>query len=96
LHLDRNFLVLFAALDTFVEVFNAFFDVGAKHVIDVYLFAAAVDDLVANLGEQTLEAIGSTVVLRELPDDSNVVQNFWQDLGDVLGLGIFNGFARSF
>lgn len=96
MHLDRNFLVLFATLDTLVEVFNAFFDVSAKHVIYVDLFAAAVDDLVADLGEQTLEAIRSTVILRELPDDSNVVQNFWQDLGDVLGLGIFDCFARSF
>jgi hypothetical protein len=34
------------------------------------------------------------VVLTELPDDSHAVENFWQDLWDVLWLGLLDLPAR--
>jgi len=45
-----NYLPLFAAVDTFLQIIHAFLDVASQHVIFVYLGAALLNDLVADLG----------------------------------------------
>ena len=52
------------------------------HLVD--LGSASLDDLVGNLGQETLHSLGGVVVFTQLPDDSHVVKRLRQNLRDVL------------
>mmetsp|Transcript_20727 Transcript_20727/g.31791 ORF Transcript_20727/g.31791 Transcript_20727/m.31791 type:complete len:265 (-) Transcript_20727:1168-1962(-) len=71
LHLEADSLPLTAAVDALLEVSHALLDVALEHVVLVDLGAASLDDLVADLGEQPLHALGGVVVLAQFPDDSH-------------------------
>lgn len=76
LHLLRDFSVLVAALNAFIEVCDALFDISTKHVLCINLVTAALDDLVADLGQQTLHLLVSVVESRTLPNHTHVVKYF--------------------
>lgn len=66
--LEANLFPFFAAVDAFLEIKHAFLNVTGKHVIFVNLCSASLDDLVANLGKETLHSFWSVVENTELPD----------------------------
>jgi len=67
---------LIAALNAFVEVEDALFNVGPVHVLLVNLGAAPLDDLVADLGQQRLHLFVSVVELRDFPNHPHIVEDF--------------------
>ena len=82
--MNANSLPFLAAVNALVEIRNAFLDVAFKHVHLVDLGSASLDDLVGNLGQETLHSLGGVVVFTQLPDDSHVVKRLRQNLRDVL------------
>jgi hypothetical protein len=82
--MNANSLPFLAAVNALVEIRNAFLDVTFKHVHLVDLSSASLDDLVGNLGQETLHSLGGVVVFTQFPDDSHVVKRLRQNLGDVL------------
>jgi len=71
LNLVADLLPLLAALNALVKVTHALLDITAKHVLAINLLSASLVDLVANLGQKALHALGSSILLAELPDDTH-------------------------
>jgi len=71
LNLVADLLPLLAALNALVKVTHALLDVTAKHVLAINLLSASLVDLVANLGQKALHALGSSILLAELPDHTH-------------------------
>jgi hypothetical protein len=67
---------LLAAFNAFVKVLDAFFNISAKHIVYINLFAASMDNLIADFGQKTLETIRSVVVAGKLPNNAHIIQNF--------------------
>jgi hypothetical protein len=60
--LATNVNPLTAAVHGLIEILNALLNVTVKHIIDVNLGLAPIDDLVTDLDKQTLHAFFSVVV----------------------------------
>lgn len=82
--MKANCFPFFAAVDALSEVRHALFDITFKHIKSVNLSSASLDDLVGNLGQETLHSLGGVVVFTQFPDDSHVVERLRQNFGDVL------------
>jgi hypothetical protein len=92
--MNANSLPFLAAVNALVEIRNAFLDVSFQHVHLVDLSSASLDDLIGNLGEQTLHSLGGVVVFAQLPNDSHVVERLRQNFGDVLWAALLDLPAR--
>jgi hypothetical protein len=92
--MNANSLPFLAAVNALVESRNAFLDVSFQHVHLVDLSSASLDDLIGNLGEQTLHSLGGVVVFAQLPNDSHVVERLRQNFGDVLWAALLDLPAR--
>jgi hypothetical protein len=76
MHTDR--LPFLAAINRFLEVSHALLNLITEHVFDIDLLSATVDDLIRDLNQKRLHSFFSVVMGRELPDNSDTVQNIGQ------------------
>lgn len=84
--MEADFLPLLAAVDALLEVSHALLDIAVEHVLLADPCTTSLDDLVADLGQETFHALGGVVILTQLPDDSDAVKGLWKDFWNVLGL----------
>lgn len=80
----------FATVNALFEILHAFLDVTIEHIVLVDFCSASFNDLVRDFGQQTLHSLWSVVVFTELPDDSDTIQGFWKNLGDVFWLSLLD------
>ena len=85
---------LFTAVNAFVKIRNTFFNIAIKHIVFVDFSSASLDDLVGDLGQETLHSLRCIVVLAQFPNDSHIVQCFREDLWNIFRAALFNLSAR--
>ena len=90
LAMDADVLPLLAAVNTLLEVTHTFLNITVEHVILVDSSSASLDDLVTDLGEESLHSLRGVVIFTQLPDDSDAVESFWKDLWDILWLRLLD------
>ena len=90
MHLKADGLPFATATNTFIEVLHALLNITFEHIILVDLSSASLDDLVADLGEKSLHSLRGVVELTHLPDKSDTVKHFRENLRDVFRLSSFN------
>lgn len=90
LSLGADLSPLLAAVNALIQVPHALLHIVAKHVFLVDLGAASLDDLVADLGQETLHSLLGGVVSTQFPDDSDGAEHVWKQLWNLRGVSLLN------
>lgn len=85
---------LFAAIDTLLQISHALINITIKHIFLVNLSPASSNDLIADLGEQTLHSIDCAVMFTQLPNYTNRAKNIRKNFRNITWTRLLDLFTR--
>ena len=83
-----------AAIDAFIQICHALVNITIKHILFVNCSPTSSNDLIADLGKQTLHTIDSTVMFTEFPNYTNGAKNIRKNFRNITWTRLLNLLTR--